>query len=115
MRSFGYKYAVKLPDEKIEQVNIVYRKFTTLINCIMGVEILLYIYLFVFPYYLKLLQMPFFVMALILCAIPLVMLYLTYIAVNYLYYNFLLLAFITISRNFKFNSGKSVRIFIATI
>lgn len=89
MRSFGYKYAVKLPDEKIEQVNIVYRKFTTLINCIMGVEILLYIYLFVFPYYLKLLQMPFFVMALILCAIPLVMLYLTYIAVNYLYENFL--------------------------
>ena len=89
MRSFGYKYAVKLPQEKMTQINAVYRKFTTLMNCIVGVEILLYIYLFMYPNYLKLLQMPFFVMGLILSVIPLVMLYLTYIAVNYLYENYL--------------------------
>lgn len=41
MRSFGYKYAVKLPQEKLAQVNAVYRKFTTLMNCIVGIEILL--------------------------------------------------------------------------
>lgn len=89
MRSFGYKYAIKLPVEKLAQVNVVYRKFTTLMNCLMGAEILLFVYLFLFPNFLKLTKLPFFVMSVILCAIPLIMLYLTYISVNYLYENYL--------------------------
>ncbi len=89
MRSFGYKYAVKLPQEKLIQINATYRKFTTLMNCLAGAEILLFIYLFMFPYFLKLTELPFFIMALSLSAIPLVMLYLTYILINCLYENFL--------------------------
>ena len=89
MRNLGYKYAVKLPQEKLTQVNLVYRKFTTLMNCLAGAEILLFIYLFMFPYFLKLMELPFFVMALSLSVIPLVMLYLTYIFVNCLYENYL--------------------------
>lgn len=89
MRSLGYKYSIKLPREKMAQVNAVYRKFTTLMNCVVGAEILLYVYLFMFPCFLKLIKLPFFVMALTLSIIPLVMLYLTYIAINYLYENYL--------------------------
>lgn len=85
MRSCGYKYAVKLPEDKISQINYIYRKFTTLMNCLVFAEILLYVYLFVFPYYLKLLKMPFLVMGLTLSAIPLVMLFLTYVTVNCFY------------------------------
>lgn len=89
MRSFGYKYAVKLPKEKLAQINAIYRKFTTLVNCLVGVEILLYVYLFMFPCFLNLIKMNYFVLALSLSIIPLVMLYITYIAVNYLYENYL--------------------------
>lgn len=89
MRSFGYKYAVKLPQEKLAEVNAVYRKFITLMNCIVGAEILLYVYLFMFPCFLKLIKLPFFVMAFTLSVIPLLMLYLTYIAVNYFYEKYL--------------------------
>lgn len=85
MRNWGYKYETKFSEETKAQMNEVYRNFTTLMNCIVGAEILLYLYLFVFPYYLKLLELPFFVFGFVLSAIPLVMLYLTYIAVNYLY------------------------------
>lgn len=89
MRSCGYKYAIKLPEEKLTQVNVVYRKFTTLMNCLVFVEIVLYLYLFVFPFYLKLLQLPIFIMALILSVIPLVMLFLTYVSVNRFYEKYL--------------------------
>lgn len=89
MRNYGYKYAVKLPQEKLIQVNAVYRKFTTLMNCIVGVEILLYLYLFMFPCFLKLIKLPFFIMGTTLTILPLVMLFLTYVAVNYLYENYL--------------------------
>ncbi len=89
MRSIGYKYSVKLPKEKMTQINAVYRKFTTVMNCLVGAEIILYVYLFMFPCFLKLIKLPFFVLALTLCIIPLIMLYLTYIAVNYLYENYL--------------------------
>lgn len=89
MRSCGYKYPVKLEEEKLAIVSSAYRKFTTLINCLIGAEILLYVYFFIFPYFLKLMQMNYFAVVLILSAIPLIMLYLTYIAVNYLYEKFL--------------------------
>lgn len=89
MREFGYKCRGKLSAEVLEKIDETYRKYTTIMNCIVGLEIVLYLYAFVFPYYLKLIQLPFFVLALLLSIIPLVFLYLTYISVNCFYENYL--------------------------
>lgn len=89
MRDKGYRYAVSLPEEKLKEVNKVYRKFTTLLNSAVAIEIILYIYLVIFPYYLEFMNLPFFVVVLLLSLIPLVGLYLTYVVVNYLYENYL--------------------------
>ena len=89
MRSNGYRYAVSLPDEKLKEVNKVYRRFTTLLNSAVAVEIILYVYLVIFPYYLEFMNLPFFVVVMLLSLIPLVALYLTYVVVNSLYENYL--------------------------
>ena len=89
MRSNGYRYSVKLPDEKLQQINKTYRKFTTLMNAAVALEIILYIYLVIFPFYTEFMKLPFFAVVILLSLIPLVALYLTYIAVNYLYENYL--------------------------
>ena len=89
MRNNGYLYSVKLPDEKIKQINAAYRRFTTLLNSLVAIEILLYIYLVIFPYFIEFMKMPFWISILILAFIPLVVLYFTYIGVNYLYENYL--------------------------
>ena len=89
MRSNGYRYSVRLPEEKLKNVNKNYRKFTTIMNCVVALEIILYIYLVIFPYYTQLMKLPFIAVVLLLSLIPLMALYLTYIAVNYLYENYL--------------------------
>lgn len=89
MRNNGYRYAVRLPEEKLKEVNKVYRKFTALLNSAVAIEIILYIYLVIFPYYLGFMNLPFFAVVLLLSLIPLVALYLTYVAVNALYENYL--------------------------
>ena len=89
MRSYGYKYSIILPDEKIKEVNKTYRKFTAIMNALVAVEIILYIYTVIFPYYTEFIKMPYFGAVMMLAVIPLVALYLTYIAVNYLYENYL--------------------------
>lgn len=89
MRNNGYLYSVKLPDEKIKQINKAYRKFTTLLNSIVAVEIILYIYLVIFPFFIQFMKMPFWVAILILALIPLIVLYLTYIGINCIYENYL--------------------------
>lgn len=89
MRSFGYRYSVILPDEKLNEINRNYRKFTAVMNACVAVEILLYIYLVIFPYFTEFMKLPFIVSVLLLCLIPLVALYLTYLTVNYLYENYL--------------------------
>lgn len=89
MRNNGYRYAVSLPDEKLKEVNKVYRKFTTLLNWTVAIEIILYVYLVIFPYYLEFMNLPFFVVVMLLSLIPLVALYLTYVVVNSLYENYL--------------------------
>ena len=89
MRNNGYRYAVNLPEEKLKEVNKVYRRFTTLLNSVVAVELILYIYLVIFPYYLEFMNLPFFVVVMMLSLIPLVALYLTYIVVNSLYENYL--------------------------
>lgn len=89
LREIGYRYAVNLPDEKLKEVNAVYRKFTTLMNSVIAIEILLYIYLVIFPYYTEIMKMPYFMVVLSLSLLPLIALYLTYVVVNVLYENFL--------------------------
>lgn len=89
MRSYGYKYSIILPDEKIKEINKTYRKFTAIMNALVAVEIILYIYTVIFPYYTEFIKMPYFGAVMMLAVIPLVALYLTYIAVNYLYENYL--------------------------
>lgn len=89
MRSIGYKYEITIPEEKISEINAVYRRFTTIMNCAVAVEILLYLYLIVFPNFLNFIKMPIIVFALLLSVIPLVALYITYISVNKLYENYL--------------------------
>lgn len=89
LRSIGYKFAVKLPDIKIDEINKVYRKLTTILNSIVACELLLYVYLFIFPYFTKLMQLPYFITILCLAAIPLLILYLTYIVINTLFENYL--------------------------
>ena len=51
MRSNGYLYSVKLPDEKLKEVNKTYRKFTTILNSVVALEILLYIYFIIGIYF----------------------------------------------------------------
>ena len=70
MRNFGYKCSGKLSNEKITLVNNAYRQYTILMNCLIGVEILLYVYFFIFPYFLQLMQMNYFSMVIMLSAIP---------------------------------------------
>lgn len=89
MRNKGYLYSVNLPDEKIKQINATYRKFSTLLNSLVALEIILYIYLVIFPNFVTFMKMPFWASILILAFIPLVALYLTYLGVNALYENFL--------------------------
>jgi hypothetical protein len=89
MRNVGYKYAEKFSPEKIQQMNATYRKYTTIMNSIVGLEIILYLYLFMFPNFLNLMQLPFFIAAITLCAIPLIALYLTYIVINNVYEKYL--------------------------
>ena len=89
MRSNGYLYSVKLPDEKLKEVNKTYRKFTTILNSVVALEILLYIYFIIFPFFTEFMRMPFWAAALILSLIPLIVLYITYIGINYLYENYL--------------------------
>lgn len=89
MRDFGYRYSTNLPQEKLSTIDAVYRKFTTGMNAIIAVELLLYVYFFVFPYFTKIMKMPFFVAALLIAIIPLAALYLTYFGVNLYYENYL--------------------------
>lgn len=89
MRDLGYKYSINLPSTKLEQVNAVYRKFTTIINFIIAVELLFYVYLFVFPYFTEIMKIPFFIAFLLVAIIPLLALYFTYMGVNLFYEDFL--------------------------
>ena len=89
MRSFGYKYSIELPEEKLKQVNTTYRKFNAIMNGCVAFEIILYLYLFVFPNFTSFIKLPFAASVLTLALIPLVVLYFTYLGVNYLYENYL--------------------------
>lgn len=89
MRSNGYRYSVRLPEEKLQQINKTYRKFTTLMNCLVALEIILYVYFVIFPYYTQFMKLPFLGVVALLSLIPMVALYLTYGALNYLYENYL--------------------------
>lgn len=85
LRNCGYKYSNKLSDDNKNSISKKYRKYTAILNAIMALEIVLYVYCVIFPYYLNFMEMPYFLSVLILSIIPLLGLYITYIAVNYFY------------------------------
>ena len=89
MRNVGYKFFEKFDDEKIQILNSVYRKYTSILNIIVILGIFAFIYLFLFPNYLKLMQLPYYLFIILLSAIPLVGLFLIYIVINKFYENFL--------------------------
>ncbi len=89
MRSNGYRYSVRLPEEKLQQISKTYRKFTTIMNSVVALEIILYIYFVIFPFYTEFMKLPFFAVVILLSLIPMVALFLTYVALNYLYENYL--------------------------
>ena len=89
MRNIGYMYTTKLSSQKLKEINSAYRKFTTIMNCAVALEIILYIYLIIFPFFTKIMQLPYFIAIISLCFIPMLALYLTYIVVNSVFEKFL--------------------------
>lgn len=89
MRNFGYKYSINLPAEKLTVINSVYRKFTAVVNSLIALEIILYVYLIVFPYFTEIMNLPFFIAVILVAVIPLFLLYFTYIGVNFFYEDYL--------------------------
>lgn len=89
LRDFGYKYQVKLPQEKLSMVSMAYRNFSTAINSCVALFIILYIYFVVFPHFTDFLKMPFIQMVLLLSLIPLLALILIYFFANLCYENYL--------------------------
>lgn len=89
LRSNGYLYPHKIDKDSLKEVDKEYRKYTTILNSIVAVEILLFIYLIIFPHFLQFMEGQFFVVVLSLCMLPLVVLYLTYIVANSFYEKYL--------------------------
>ena len=89
LKEIGYRYAIELPKEKLTEVNKTYRKMNTILNSLVAAELLLYIYLVIFPFFTEFMKLPFIAVIIILSLIPLMCLYLTYIVVNYLYESYL--------------------------
>ena len=82
MRNIGYLYQQKLSEEQLSEYNKKYRKYTTIVNSVVALEILLYIYVIIFPYFTNFMAQPFFVAVLTLSVVPLLGLYLTYVVAN---------------------------------
>lgn len=85
MRHFGYLYSENFSDSVLEEISKKYRKYTAIVNWLIGLQIILYLYLLVFPYYLQLAQLPFFIFGFVLSVVPLLFLYFNYLLVNKIY------------------------------
>ena len=85
MRTNGYKYNERFSDEKIEALDKLTRKFSTIMNCAVGLEILLYIYCVFIPFFEQFLKMQYAIAALVFAIPPLVALFLTYVVINKFY------------------------------
>lgn len=89
LRNNGYLYPQKLDKPSLKELGREYRKYTTILNSVVAIEILLFIYLIVFPHFLQFLEGQFFVVVFSLCMLPLVVLYLTYVVANSFYEKYL--------------------------
>lgn len=89
LRNNGYLYPHKLEKEELKAVEKKYRKYTTILNCVVAIGIILFLYLIVFPHFLQLFEGQFFVIFFSLCMLPLVLLYLTYVIANSFFEKFL--------------------------
>lgn len=88
MRNVGYLYQQKLSDEQLKDFGKEYRKYTTIMNSAVAVEIIAYIYLVIFPYFVEFMKQPYVVSVLALSLVPLLALYLTYVVVNKFFENY---------------------------
>ena len=89
LRNIGYKYKQKFDENIIIRVEKEYRKNIAALNFTFAFEIILFLYLFLFPAYTKIMALPYFIAILALAAIPLIALYITYIVFNCKYETFL--------------------------
>lgn len=89
IKNNGYLYHGVLSDAKLEQINKVYRRLNACFNGIVAIELILYIYFVIFPFFVDLMKYSTAAFIILLSLIPVIFLYLTYILVNYLYENYL--------------------------
>ena len=82
LRNIGYKYNQKFEESNIIQIEKEYRKNITALNFTFAFEVILFLYLCVFPAYTKVMTFNYFIAILILALIPMVALYITYVIFN---------------------------------
>ncbi len=90
LRNIGYKYNQKFDGNIIKQIEKDYRKNITALNFIFAFEVILYIYLFFFPLFTKIMALPYFIAIIIFAIIPLIALYVTYFIFNKKYESYLI-------------------------
>lgn len=93
LRGNGYLYPHKIDKESLRELGKEYRKYTTIVNSVVALEILLFVYLVIFPHFLQFLEGQFFIIVFALCMLPMVVLYLTYVVANSFYEKYLLKKF----------------------
>lgn len=89
IKTNGYIFKGIFSDEKINEINKVYRKMNALLNALVAVEVILYIYFVIFPFFVEIMKYSTAAFIIMLSLIPIVCLYLTYVLVNYLYESYL--------------------------
>ena len=89
LKGNGYCFKGIFSADKIDCINKVYRKMNALLNALVAVEIIFYVYFVIFPFFVEILKYSTAAFIVLLSLIPLVCLYLTYVFVNYLYEDYL--------------------------
>ncbi len=81
-RKSGYKYAGELAEEKLQEINTAYRNYMTKLNWIVGIGIILYIYLVIFPFFTSFMKLPYLAAVMAMAVFPAAGLFLALIYVN---------------------------------
>ena len=87
LKDLGYLYNEEMTEDKINKVSCLYSKMYNLLIALIAIELILYIYFIVFPFYIDFMSYSVVLFVLIFSIIPIVALYLTNIFVNGLYEN----------------------------
>jgi len=90
MRNIGYKYQNLLSEGQISLVEKTHRKYNTILNSIIGIGIILYLYCLIFPLYTEIFNLQNLLGLMIAIALPLIILYVVYSILNKNYEKFLI-------------------------